>query len=528
MRKIFYLLTAIGLLSSCNSLLDTESEVSVTYENYFETEKDLESITYQMHAYIKESLPGNSMQTWLGERADCYKTDIVMQRNLNRDYYLSSNPMVRWGDLYNVIYMANVMLDNIYRAEGNVAPDRIRFHIGQACFGKGLGYLELARRWGDAVITVNSTTTSAYAKSPALEVLDTAISNAKRAYVLLPVFEQMKDLSGVNIKSKQFGSKGAAAALLVHAYAWKGSMIDLYEMNNWQTARACYDSAIYYATQLIEGKAGDYALEDTPEDLVVNSLPGRMAGTAKEAIFEYDTDYEMNEFASCLVPAYVLGSIGYPVKYGMTQSDHVFDFDMGQANMLFNTTVREMYPDGDLRRDAYFYDFEGLEAEDEMEVTAGCAYLYKWREEGTTPVEGGFVSSTLKSNYVYWRLADIYLLRAECYQKNGNVLAQDDLNAIRRRALAEEYPAANDTEGLQMAIFKEREKELLGEGHRYYDVIRNGYYSWALDGDDPTRGFSALTIQDVKDGALYLPVGSEAFVRNNKMTQNRYWVKFIQ
>ncbi|MEG1950948.1 MAG: hypothetical protein RR137_11390, partial [Odoribacter sp.] len=127
MRKIFYLLTAIGLFSSCNSLLDTESEVSVTYENYFETEKDLESITYQMHAYIKESLPGNSMQTWLGERADCYKTDIVMQRNLNRDYYLSSNPMVRWGDLYNVIYMANVMLDNIYRAEGNVAPDRIHF-----------------------------------------------------------------------------------------------------------------------------------------------------------------------------------------------------------------------------------------------------------------------------------------------------------------------------------------------------------------------------------------------------------------
>lgn len=60
------------------------------------------------------------------------------------------------------------------------------------------------------------------------------------------------------------------------------------------------------------------------------------------------------------------------------------------------------------------------------------------------------------------------------YAKLDDSRAKDDLNVIRRRAKATEYPAAGESD-IRMAIFREREKELLYEGHRYYDVVRNNY-----------------------------------------------------
>ncbi|WP_293714246.1 RagB/SusD family nutrient uptake outer membrane protein, partial [uncultured Parabacteroides sp.] len=71
---------------------------------------------------------------------------------------------------------------------------------------------------------------------------------------------------------------------------------------------------------------------------------------------------------------------------------------------------------------------------------------------------------------------------------------------------------------LRYAIFKEREKELLLEGQRYYDIIRNDYVRTELRGN-----FRTVTNQDLKDGALFLMIGSGAFNRNPLLRQNAYW-----
>lgn len=61
-------------------------------------------------------------------------------------------------------------------------------------------------------------------------------------------------------------------------------------------------------------------------------------------------------------------------------------------------------------------------------------------------------------------------------------------------------------------------RELFGEGQFYFDIVRNGYYKKYLRGK-----FQELTDQDIKNGALYAPVGSGAFEKNTLMTQNTYW-----
>ena len=68
-------------------------------------------------------------------------------------------------------------------------------------------------------------------------------------------------------------------------------------------------------------------------------------------------------------------------------------------------------------------------------------------------------------------------------------------------------------------IFRERERELIYEGTRFYDVVRNGYWKTELP-----EAFSRLTEDDIKNGALYFPVGSNAFFLNDLMLQNTYWL----
>ncbi|MGZ8537212.1 MAG: RagB/SusD family nutrient uptake outer membrane protein [Flavisolibacter sp.] len=70
-----------------------------------------------------------------------------------------------------------------------------------------------------------------------------------------------------------------------------------------------------------------------------------------------------------------------------------------------------------------------------------------------------------------FRTAEMYLIRAEAYARKGNdLLALADLNTLRlarNAAVGAETGAA-----LMTAIFTERRKELVAEGHRWFDLKR--------------------------------------------------------
>ena len=215
------------LFSSCDSWIDVKPENQVTYTNYFETEKDVEGAAFQMFAaecaYI--GCEGDYLK-WLGILADEW-TDTYNAPRLGRASDLANGwGESGWKSSYDIVFLANTILENASRAD--MPKDRLNFWMGQASFTKGLAYFELARTFGDAVITRNSTSLEKYGRKPMLEVIDTAIVNAVKAYNLLPLFENLKDLSGAAITSKQYACKGAAVALLAHLYAWRGSVIELY------------------------------------------------------------------------------------------------------------------------------------------------------------------------------------------------------------------------------------------------------------------------------------------------------------
>ena len=196
---------------------------------------------------------------------------------------------------------------------------------------------------------------------------------------------------------------------------------------------------------------------------------------------------------------------------------------------ILNTTARAMFGEyeesgkvrHDTRRDAWFYNFEEMEQMDEA-ITGGYAYPYKWRyaRVGTGEWDAGqFIN--FDQNKIWFRLADIYLLRAECRERLDNRQgAIDDLNKIRARAGAKRYSESEYNGDLRYAIFKEREKELLMEGQRWFDVLRNGYYKTELYG-----GFRDVSEQDIVDGVFFNALDENLFTDNPLMRQNTYWLK---
>ena len=92
--------------------------------------------------------------------------------------------------------------------------------------------------------------------------------------------------------------------------------------------------------------------------------------------------------------------------------------------------------------------------------------------------------------------------------------AKDDLDRIRERAGLEAYAGSTEPEALRREIFNERRRELFGEGQYYFDIVRNGYYREMLRGK-----FKTLTDEEVRNGALYTWVSSDAFEKNTLMKE---------
>ncbi|WP_177318697.1 RagB/SusD family nutrient uptake outer membrane protein [Chitinophaga sancti] len=97
----------------------------------------------------------------------------------------------------------------------------------------------------------------------------------------------------------------------------------------------------------------------------------------------------------------------------------------------------------------------------------------------------------LKEYSMILRLAEIYLIRAECEVYLGHLSAAlTDLNKIRQRAgLAAFTEGVLDAKGLIKAILKERQTELFTEqGHRWFDLKRTGTIAAVMSTVTPAKG----------------------------------------
>lgn len=512
MKKILcYILCLLGAgMVSCESMLDLEPKNGVTFDHYFRDENDLDALFRQMNADLRTKFASISYQEHMGIKADrLYNaSDIEKVRNRDVNFLSAVYNQQQWKGYYNVLSLVDLFFDNYSKAQG-VSEARQNFYKGQCYFIRAVCYFSLTRTWGDAVITKNSKYTAPYAKSPARDVLDTAIISAERAFKLLPSYDRLVDANKKPLNSRQYGSKGNAAAFLAHMYAWKGALYQDDEATQ---------QAILWADRLIEpqyqAETGVYELAQNAEEVCTKV----MARNSSEGIFEIEINYTDVSYYGHFFPG------SYFVSYPVLRNEGEGDVAKRVYGIL-RSTVNTMYEANDQRRTAYFYQPDIPDRN-----VLDLAYLYKWRKAMYESAGVEIYFNGMDCNRVIYRLSDIYLLRAECEARLAGQRdkAIADLNKIRGLRGASAFPnGINDNGGndLLWSIFLEREKELLYEGHRYYDAIRNGYYGK----NNKHKGvlasaFDNLTADEIKNGALYLPIPETAFRNNDLMIQNTYWM----
>lgn len=499
MRKLQYCLiaiTALFSLLSCENFLTQVSENDTSVLNQFQTEEDVEAAVNGMHGQFRDVM-GAYLQNYRdrGMLLDGYGVVTWKQfASLDLTNYPANTPEFSWIFEYKAISSINLVIAHQYRAE--MSEDRHRFYLGQAYFMRAYMYFHIIRLWGDAPLILDYENTDEQGRTSWRTIANAILDDLNKAVEYLPTEDLLRDSRGAAIRNKQIPSRGTAYALLAHVYAW---------IAGYGQEPALYAEGIKAAQQVINDP--NYQLAADPEEVCTKVLKGN----SPEGILEVAYSFEKGEYKS--YGSYLAGAVQrWPVHDGTTPATI-------RKYFLKNTTVEGLYSPGDKRLAAYFKDFYEMAAQP-VNITRGCAYIQIWRH--IRHYSGGTQQGkpqTYDMNEIIIRLPDIILLKAEMEAAIGNeAQAIADLNIIRKRAGVPDY---TENEGdLKQAIQLERDKELLLQTLvRYFDHCRNHTYH-NLNG-----GYKTLTEQDVKDGALFMPVSSDAISNNPMMKQTVYWNK---
>lgn len=189
MKKRYLFLTLIGtfMMYACEEWVELKPENSVTFENAFDTEKDIEAALFGAEQSLRVNMTSAPYSPEMrGEYSDYRHSDSY-------DFLREEDPeayVAQWVWNYNVIAAANVALPYLNKVD--MPQERRNFYRGEIAFFKAFVYLDLVRRWGDCVMIQDEVELKPIGKTNWPKVTDYAITLAKEAVRLLPEWERIE------------------------------------------------------------------------------------------------------------------------------------------------------------------------------------------------------------------------------------------------------------------------------------------------------------------------------------------------
>ncbi len=244
-----------------------------------------------------------------------------------------------------------------------------------------------------------------------------------------------------------------------------------------------------------------------------------------------------------LVNAFKTTTDGLPVGASYRQNPIVSDFNLTPAQKAAYQVNRELIVDPRLdytvgRRGIPYRDWGIMNGDSWIRDASngGPFVAYKNVIESaqvTANTAPGTLNVTALNVHII-RLADVYLMAAECNVETGNLTAALQLvNTVRRRAArlpaktVGGTPAANyrvspytsftDVATARAAVQLERRLELAMEGHRFYDLVRWGIIKQTLESYFTFEGsyLSYLRGITIEPRDEYFPIPQDQIDRSN-------------
>ncbi|MGN0202732.1 MAG: RagB/SusD family nutrient uptake outer membrane protein [Candidatus Cryptobacteroides sp.] len=457
---------------SCESFLDMQPSSSANAEGAISTPSDATALirgvmrnmtatsTYGRNIFLYADAKGGDLTIYsVGRGAD----DLYrFQHSATTGTYSAF-----WSNLYSYIMNMNSAISEIEKLEAGGASgfDNVK---GQAYLLRAMFYFDLVRLYG---LPYNYKPDS-YGVPSITEVL---AFNARptRATVKENYAQIVADLEkAVSLLG------GSNPATMPNYYAAKALQARVYLFME------DYANALAAAGEVIG--SGKYSLYSNSE-----WASSWAEGPGKESIFVLGIDSVSDNGTSSLGYYYL------PRKYKNASTAMGWFF----ASDYFLARLGEDPDDvrwGVMESDEYAADFK-------VDHRGSCL-KYSWYDSSAGKI-------TTANSITLIRLSEMYLIAAEAALHTGDkAAAADYLNAIRKRS--PNLEAADASTVSDDLILSERSKELFGEGHRFFDMMRLGktveFNDDLMDINVTRRG---KTI-DRTDGMIVLPISQDEMNAN--------------
>lgn len=280
------------------------------------------------------------------------------------------------------------------------------------------------------------------------------------------------------------------------------------EMVMYQNDKARYPKALQYMKDII-GDTGNYGLVDD-----FASIWKESGEWCKESIWEVNYEDGNNE-RGWNSPLAIGGTV-LPTLISPNSWPGGDGWDKGGDGWGFLPVRQEtydMYGTGDKRRDATIWDVRGVEYTERYQDTH--LWLAKYRPFTENNADAGFDNNlNYNNNLRVYRVAEAYLNAAELLLETGGDagLAKEYVNKIRRRAGIAELGAVTKDD-----VINERRLEFVGEGKRYFDLVRTGKAATVLVPD--SYGYRTNSWTESKK---YIPIAQAELDSDPALIQNNY------
>lgn len=494
-----------GALTSCDDFFDLRPTNEMVLDEFWQTESDVLSVTGACYRAMQQPGFMQRLMVWSEFRSDNVipgnnmGTDLIYIGSLN---ILPSNSFAYWGDFYSVINMCNTVeqfAPQVCERDPNFTREQLLSYLAEVKAIRAFCYFTLVRTFRDVPLitqaTVDDTQETQVAQTDPDALVDFLIEDLKGVEnFATPAWTSTEYTKG------RF-TRAGVRALMADMLLWRNR----------------YEECIRYCDLVTTDSAN-------PLSLVGSSAYNQsvfVTGNSTESIMEL-------QFTRNNIPNYTLCEY-----YGTTGGHSGWGH---QQMMAYDFTTRNLFSATDLRGIDAFYSNSSLAA---FPIKKYLAYRNELttsnvRESDYVPVDGG------ASNWILYRLPDVMLMKAEALVESGGSLqdAFDIVSAIYDRANPEagagslSFSNYNTTDRMRDLVFDERQRELLFEGKRYFDILRrinrdrsqfstivNTYllpkYS-SLDQSTVTSKLSELN-------ALYLPIKDTELRANRLLKQNPFY-----
>ena len=477
----FLLLTPCTLLlTSCSDYLETPSKSQLSTDNSYSTPANIDQNLTGIYGTLKPFAEyyfamSEGRSDNLFNITESSVNEYAYCAQFNNTGLLDANIVKNcWADHYTLIAAANVLLDRIGGA--GLTDAQLTQYSAEARFLRALSYFDLVRFYGRVPVSLHEIGTNeafSIRQSEPLEVYQ---------QVIIPDLEyavenlQTEAVDYLGKAHNERATKNAAKALLGKVYM---------QMAGYPLYQDTKDKAqALFAEILAEYEQYWAATSDEWNEMWLHENDN------KYFIFEiqYVAASKQGNTAAYLARP----SSRYDDAYcgaNKTSGSHIYvERDLQDHFLVSNTIVNandestEDYIDkrisGSILMAAVYDEETGQYIGGATDGNNSCTKFFENKAKratlGKEDIDATIVDRTYwPQNFPILRVEDIMLLYAECVGNTSE--GYKYLNLIRTRAGLTELKELSES-AFQNAVKQERRYELLGEGHRWFDEVRQNTY----------------------------------------------------